>query len=70
MEYYKIENTPPPERSRGYWRDAVTSLGVGEWFVAPKKDHKFLASAGNNYLAGKYSLYKINDSEYCFLRRK
>lgn len=70
MEHYKIEKTTPPLKSRGPWKDRVTSLGVGEWFIAPKKDKQSLQSAGNNYLQGKYSLYKINQNEYCFVRRQ
>ena len=69
MEHYKVENTAPPVRSQGLWKDKVTALGIGEWFIAPKKDKQSLSAAGNNYLPGKYSLYKINENDYCFIRR-
>ena len=69
MEHYKVENTAPPAKATGVWKDKVTSLDVGEWFIAPKRDKQSLLSAGNNYLSGKYSLYKISDNDYCFVRR-
>jgi hypothetical protein len=69
MEHYKIESTAPPAPTRAQWKDKLTSLKIGDWFIAPKEDHSRLVAAGNNYLRGKHSLYKINENDYCFIRR-
>jgi hypothetical protein len=69
MEHYKIESTAPPAPTRAQWKDKLTSLEIGDWFIAPKEDHSKLVAAGNNYLRGKHSLYKINENDYCFIRR-
>ena len=70
MTYYKVSNkTPPPKPTRAKWKGKLMSMAVGDWFLAPKEDHSRLVAAGNTYLRGEHSLYKINDNDYCFIRK-
>ena len=73
MTHYQIQRNPAPAplnfRGRGSrWRDMFESMKPGEWFSLPEDDKVKTGAAAASYLKGRYSLYRIEDGTYCFVK--
>ena len=66
--YFKITAAPAPltnRKRRRRWQDLFLSMKSGDWFYVPEEDHGRVAGSANNYVKGKYTMYKV-DEGYCF----
>lgn len=66
--YFKITAAPAPltnRKPKGRWLALFSSMKSGDWFYVPEEDHARVVGSANNYVKGKYTMYKV-DEGYCF----
>ena len=73
MKHYKVQSKKAPApvnfRNRGSkWRDLFESMKQNDWFSIPEEGKVKTNAAANTYLKGRYSLYRVDDDSFCFIK--
>lgn len=73
MTHFKVQSkkAPAPMNYRGRgsaWRDLFESMKPGQWFTLSEDDRCKTNAAAVKHLRGRYTLYRIEENTYCFVK--
>ena len=61
------EKAPQKERqTKSKWKTLFDSMNEGDWFLVSEEKRQKVAGAANNYVRGKYTLYRTKGG-FCFV---